>query len=141
MGARLALALAVAVATACVDSQTAITSVADAVSSLTITVDRDGPGSLPAGTGPVAMEVGDSVALSATATNVLGLAVWGVAVTWSSSDPSVVEVGATGVAKALDAGSAEVYAAAEGTAATVHVVVSDTTTLPPPAPAGQTEGS
>jgi hypothetical protein len=120
-------------AAACAESGTTITSISGAVASLTITVESDGSGGVPAAADPLALDVGDSVELSATGTNTLGLAVSGVAVTWSSSAPSVVAVDASGVAEALSAGEANVHAAAEGVEATIQVVVSDATTVPPPA--------
>jgi hypothetical protein len=129
--AALAMLAGIAVFASACDSTTVVTTVSDAVASLTITADHGGVTGGPAGGGPISMEVGDSVALSATATNALGLAVWGVAVTWSSSAPSVVQVGADGVADALSAGEADVYAATEGASASIHIVVSDTTTVPP----------
>jgi hypothetical protein len=132
VGERTALALLVALAAVCSESGTAITSVSGAVASLTITVESDGPSGMP-GQGPIAMEVGDSVTLSATATNAIGMAVSGVSATWSSSAPTVVQVSSAGVADALTAGEADIYASAEGPTATIHVVVSDTTTVPPPA--------
>ena len=127
-----ALALLTALGAAC-GSETAIMGVGDAVASLTITSDTDGPGGAPAAAGPVTLEVGESVGLSATGTNALGLAVSGVPVTWSSSAPSVVHVGSDGVATALAAGSADVYAAVDGISATVRIVVTSTVTVPAPA--------
>ena len=133
-GARTALVLLVSVLAACGGSDTAITGVADAVASLTITVETEGPSPGPAGGGPIAMAVGDSLALSATATNALGLAVSGVAATWSSSAPEVVHVDATGTATALAPGQADVFAAVDGVTATLRVVVGSTPTVPPPTP-------
>ena len=132
LGRRIALAVLVAASTAaCAESGTTVTSISGAVASLTITVEGEGPGGTPAAGGPLAMDVGEIVELSATGTNTLGLAVSGVAVMWSSSAPSVVAVDASGVAEALSAGEANVYAAAEGVEATIQVVVTDATTVPP----------
>jgi hypothetical protein len=134
LGSRAALAILVTLAAACAESWTTITFVSNAVGALTITAEGDGPSGMPAPTAPLAMEVGDSVALSATATNPLGLAVSGVAATWSSSAPSVVAVDASGVAEALAPGEATIDASLDGTAtATIRVVVTDATAVPPPA--------
>jgi len=108
-----------------------MTGVADVVASLTITVDDHGVGVTPGSGAPLAMEVGDSLALSAIGTNALGLAVSGVSPVWSSSEPSVVAVSGTGVAKALAAGAADIQATVDEVTAFVSVVVSDTTTAPP----------
>ena len=134
LGARVALVLIVSIMAACGASDTAITGVSDVVASLTITVETEGPAPVPAGGGPIAVEVGDSLALSATATNAIGLAVSGVAATWSSSAPAVVDVDATGTAAALAPGQADVFATVDGVTATVRVVVASTPTVPPPTP-------
>jgi hypothetical protein len=132
LGLRAALAILVPLAAACAESWTTITVVSSAVAALTITAEGDGPSGMPAPTAPLAMEVGDNVALSATATNPLGLSVSSVAATWSSSAPSVVAVDASGVAEALAAGEATIDASLDGAAtATIQVVVTDT--IPPPA--------
>jgi len=104
------------------------------VASLTITVDDHGVQTTPGSAAPLALEIGDTLALSATATNALGLAVSGVSPIWSSSASSIVAVSGTGVAKALAVGSAEVQATVDEVTAFVSVVVSDTTTAPPPGP-------
>jgi len=133
LGSRAAPALLVTLAAACTESWTTITFVSNAVAALTISAEGDGPSGMPAPTAPLAMEVGDSVALSATATNPLGLAVSSVAATWSSSAPSVVAVDASGVAEALAAGEATIDASDGAVTATIQVVVTDTTAVPPPA--------
>ena len=124
------LALLTALATAC-GTETAITGIGDAVASLTITADPDGPGGVAATSGPVETEVGETVALSATGTNALGLAVSSVSATWSSSAPGIVDVGADGVATALAAGSADVQATANDVTATIRIVVTDPTAATP----------
>lgn len=129
LGALVPLVLLV---TACGGSETAITGVSDAIASLTITVEHEG--GVPAAEQSIAMNVGDSVELSATATNALGLAVSNVSATWSSSAPAVVQVGSDGVATALAPGAADVYATIDGVTATVRVVVNQTTPVPPPTP-------
>ena len=128
-----ALVLLTVLGAAC-GGDTAITGVGSTVASLTITADADGPGGTPAASGPIALRVGESVSLSATGTNALGLAVSGVTATWSSSAPSVVQVGSDGVATALAAGSADVYAVVDGVSAAVQIVVTDDSVVPPPAP-------
>lgn len=122
-GGPFALAVLVAVVAAC-GSETAATGVTNAVASLTITVQDQGSGAPSPGT-PLALAVGDSLALSATATNALGFAVSGVVAVWSSSAPSIVTVSGTGVAKALAAGSADVSASVDDVSATVRIGVSD----------------
>jgi hypothetical protein len=125
-GALGALVLLVA---ACGGSGTTITGVSDAVASLTITVEQEG--GVPTAEQSIEMNVGDSVELFATATNALGLAVSNVSATWSSSAPAV-QVGSDGVAKALAPGAADIYATIGDVVATMRVVVSQTTTVPPP---------
>lgn len=124
--------VAAAVLAACADSGTTITGVSDTAASLTITV--EGQLGTPPGGAPLALEVGDAATLAATAINALGLAVPGVAANWSSSAPTVVQVDPSGAVEALSAGSADVMASVSGAAATIRVVVSDTVTVPVPAP-------
>lgn len=120
--------VAALVLAACAESGTTVTGVADTAASLTITV--AGQVGTPAGA-PLELDVGETAALAATATNALGLAVSGVAAAWSSSAPSVVQVDPSGGVLALAAGSADVIAAVPGAAAAIRVVVSDTTTVSP----------
>lgn len=56
------------------------------------------------------LEVGDSVALTATVTDARGAVIHEASTMWSSSDSSVVTVSQTGVAHAVDAGTAAVRA-------------------------------
>ena len=130
---RTTVVLLAAIAAAC-STETAITGVGSTVASLTITAEADGPAGAPPAGGPIEMDVGESVSLSATGTNALGLAVSDVAASWSSSAPAVVEVGADGVATALSPGSADVSATAGDISASVRIVVRDSEVAAPAAP-------
>lgn len=123
-GALAALPLALLVG-GCGGSDTAIAGVSDAIASLTITVESES--GVPATGQSIVMDVGDSIELSATATNALGLAVSSASALWSSSAPTVVHVASDGVATALASGSADVQATIDELVATVRVVVNPTT--------------
>jgi alpha-amylase len=126
-----ALPMLAALSTACSESASTIVGVNGIAADLTITVqDAD----MGAGSGALALDVGESASLAAVATNALGLAVGGVVPTWSSSDYAVVEVSQAGVVTAVAAGSATVYASAGGVSAGLTVVVTQPETVPPPAP-------
>ena len=119
-------------AVACAESATTIVSITGEATTLTITVSDLGSGQT---TEPLALEMGDSVSLTATATNALGLSVAAEAVTWSSSDSSVADVGSTGLVKAVGQGRADIYAEVGGAAAVLPVLVNETATTIPPAAA------
>lgn len=116
--------LAVAALGSCVASS-AITGVNGAVDHLTISVDPP----LTTGSG-VTILVGESVTLSATAVNALGLPVGAVTVTWSSEDDAIVTVTADGVVEGVSAGSTKVFASAQGVTGSVTITVEE-----PPSPA------
>jgi hypothetical protein len=127
------LPVVVSSAMAC-DTASTIVGVNGVAAELTITV-RDDGSDLPSG--PVetlTLEVGQNASLAAVATNALGLAVSGTAVTWSASDYAVIEVTSDGVVTAVGAGSAEVYASAGEVSARLPVVVTAPEVVPPPQP-------
>jgi hypothetical protein len=72
--------------------------------------------------------VGDSVTFSADVRDANGQPLSGVALTWSSSAPDVIDIGASGVGHALRTGSSNVTATA-----TAEGVTSNTATLDVPA--------
>lgn len=126
-------------AVACAESDSTIVSITGVATTLTISVSDLGSSQAAQ---PLALEMGDSVSLTATATNALGLAVAVEAVTWSSSDFSVADVAATGLVRAVGPGSADICAEVSGAAAVLPVLVNDTaTTIPPAAAAAMPVGS
>jgi len=70
------------------------------------------------------MAVGDSAALTATLRDAAGHAMTGVAVTWSSSDSTIVAVTTAGMAHARLSGTATIRAMAEGEHDTLGITVS-----------------
>lgn len=117
-----------ALASACAEFGTAVAVLDDAAASLTISVEGNGAGPIPE---QVTLAVGDSVALAATGTSVLGLAVQIGAVTWASSNALVAQVSTNGVLRAVGPGTAGILAAADGVTASLTAVVNDTVTVFP----------
>jgi len=117
-----ALALVASVAAAC-DTAPTVVDVSGVAVDLAITVHDDGARMPGDGAGPITLAVGQTVSLGAVATNVLGLAMGDVAVTWSSSNAAVAEVSPEGVVTAVGEGTAEVQATAGELSATRSVVV------------------
>ena len=74
------------------------------------------------------MTVGQTVAATATTRDASGATLTGRTVTWTSSNPSVAVVNASGVVTAVSAGSAQVQATSEGVSASATLSV----TNPPP---------
>ena|SRR5688572_11860940 len=89
------------------ESSTAIAMVRDVATSVSITASV---GSEPSRE-QLVLEVGDTVTLSAMATNPLGLAVPAARVTWTSADTSVARIDASGLVSAVGVGTAEIRAA------------------------------
>ncbi len=114
-------ALVGSISLAACNTPTAMAVAQDVATSLSIVV-NDGTPSESAG---LVLEVGDTISLSAVATNPLGMAVPTGAVTWSSSDESVVQIDASGLVTAVGAGGAEVHATAGEASSTLGAVVSD----------------
>jgi uncharacterized protein YjdB len=78
--------------------------------------------------------VGDSVRLTATATDAHGVTVPGVIWTWSSSDTVILRVGPSGTVSAMGPGSATIRATADGQRGSA-VVLAVEESPPPSAPA------
>ena len=70
-----------------------------------------------------ALALGDTVRLSAEATDAQGAPIPGVRVTWSSSDESVATVDSTGLVRAVGGGGATITAAAGSVSASAGVTV------------------
>jgi uncharacterized protein YjdB len=70
------------------------------------------------------LQTGDSFQLSATLRNADGAVVSGPSVTWSTTDPAVASVSATGLVEALTSGSANISASAGGAIGWASVSVS-----------------
>ena len=109
-GAVLLLSLLVA---ACGESDPVMVDVTGATSSLSITVEYLNATQPSGSADRLELAVGDSVLLSATGVNALGYALGQVAVTWSSSDASVMSVTTDGVLTAVAPGSAEITASVD----------------------------
>jgi len=73
--------------------------------------------------GAVTLVLGDTTTLSATLTDSTGSALFGRAITWSSSDAAVATVLVTGFVRAVAAGTATITATCEGHSATAVVTV------------------
>ena len=71
----------------------------------------------------VSLAVGDTATLSATLTDSSGSALFGRAITWSSSDPTVATVLVTGFVRGITAGTATITATCEGHSGTAVVTV------------------
>ena len=102
-----------------------IVGVNDVVDGLSISVD-------PPTTSPseVSIGVGESVVLSATAVNALGLPVGEATVTWSSEDAAVASVSAGGVVVGVSPGATRVIATTNGVAAALPITVRDDSVIP-----------
>jgi len=118
-----------ALATGCAGSDTTMVAVNDVPAELSISVDATTPGQIVVAGDELVMEVGDSVTLTATATNALGVTVPTAGVTWSSSDTGVAQVGASGVVVAVGPGNANILAESGGVTGGVRAVVNDTVPL------------
>jgi len=116
-----ALALVGTMVLAACESTTAMSVTQDVATSLSIVV-NDGD---PQDAGPLVLEIGDTISLSAVATNPLGLAVPSGAVTWLSSNTTVVEVDASGLVSAVGVGSAEIRAASGEAVSSLPALVND----------------
>lgn len=124
-GAGLAL-IALASLGAC-ESSTAVAVAQDIVTSLAITMNGGNPSR---SADPLVLELGDTITLSAVATNPLGLAVPGAAVTWSSSNSTVAQIDDAGLVTAVGTGNAEIQAASGQAVSSIPTVVHDTAAFP-----------
>jgi hypothetical protein len=111
-----------AIVAAC-DSTTAVAPTQNVATSLTIVANDGGSAQ------QLALELGDTLTLSAVATNPLGLAVPAGAVAWSSTDAAVVQVDASGFVSAVGVGTADIRASAGEAVSSLQAVVSDTTSF------------
>jgi hypothetical protein len=102
-------------------SPTAMSVTQDVATSLSIVVN----GGDPRNAGPLVLEVGDTMSLSAVATNPLGLAVPSGSVTWLSSNAAVAEVDASGLVSAVGVGSAEIRATSGEAVNSLPTIVND----------------
>jgi hypothetical protein len=116
-----ALALAGSMMLAACGSPTAMSVTQDVATSLSIVVN----GGDPRNAGPLVLEVGDTMSLSAVATNPLGLAVPSGSVTWLSSNAAVAEVDASGLVSAVGVGSAEIRATSGEAVNSLPTIVND----------------
>ncbi len=106
------------------ESSTAIGVAHDVATSLSITVNGAGPGQ--GASDQLVLELGDTITVSALATNPLGLAVSPASVTWSSTNTSVAQINAAGQVSAVGVGTAEIRAAAGEAVSSLPTIVSDT---------------
>ncbi|MBA4155855.1 MAG: Ig-like domain-containing protein [Gemmatimonadetes bacterium] len=83
------------------------------------------------------LAVGDSVRLTATATDANGVVVEGVSFTWIASDSAVAAVSGGGVVRGVGVGAATITAAAGSVSATAAIQVVSGGTAPPPSPSPQ----
>jgi uncharacterized protein YjdB len=120
-----ALALMGSMALAACESTTAMSVTQDVATSLSIVV----AGGDVQDAGLLILEVGDTISLSAVATNPLGLAVPSGTVTWLSSNTTVAEVDASGLVSAVGVGSAEIRASAGEAVSSLPTLVNDSTSF------------
>ena len=80
----------------------------------------------------VSLVVGDTTRLRASLTDSTGSALFGRAITWSSSDNGVATVLATGSVRAIAAGSVTITATTEDRSSTAVVTVNPAPPAPPP---------
>ena len=125
LSSRMLVLLALSAA-ACAESDLLVVQVNGEAAALTITVDYLEVNQLVGSAERLVLAVGDSVSLSATALNALGLVVGQVPVTWSSSDSSVVEITDAGLVRAVASGTAEILASADEVAASLATLVTET---------------
>ena len=81
-----------------------------AAGSARVTVDAGPPTSLEVRPGSATVGIGETLQFEARVEDAGGTPVPGAAVTWSGSDPTVLEVGADGSVRGLSLGTATVYA-------------------------------
>lgn len=117
---------------ACGESDAMMVGVSDVPETLSITVDYLAPGRQLDSPEQLVLEVGDSVSVSATALNALGLAIGDAAVTWLSSDAGVVDVTAGGLVTAIAAGVAEISASVDGVSTSLQTLVNGEVVAPIP---------
>lgn len=96
----------------------------------TTTVTAPTPASVSVTAPSSTMNTGTTMLASATVYDSTGTAISGAAVTWSTSDASIVTVSASGVVSALAAGTVSVSAASGSAKGSVSITVS----APPPPP-------
>lgn len=119
---RYALIVALAFTAACA-TDSVVVQIGGTATELSITVTPDQPGATASSLARLDLEVGEGVALAATALNALGQPVGGSSVTWGSSNAAVASVDANGAVTAVGAGSAELFASSNDIFATLPVTV------------------
>ncbi|MGE0161467.1 MAG: Ig-like domain-containing protein [Gemmatimonadales bacterium] len=112
-------ALVGSVSVAACDAPTAMTVAQDVAASLSIVANRN------ASADDLVLEVGDTITVSAVATNPLGLTVPAGAVTWSSSNTAVAEIDGTGLVSAVGVGTADIRAATAEAVSSLTTIVND----------------
>jgi Big-like domain-containing protein len=116
-GAMTAVSVGTAIVSVRIDgkSDSATVSVVDAaVASVSVRSAEDGP-----------LLIGKDRTLSAVATDASGRVLARRPITWSSSDPGVAKVSASGTVTAIRPGNAQISAATEGQSATVTIVATE----------------
>jgi hypothetical protein len=103
------------------ESSTAISVAQDVATSLSIVVAGQGS------SGPLLLELGDTISVSAVATNPLGFTVPPGTIAWSSSNTAVAEIDGAGLVSAVGVGTAEIRAAAGEAVSSLQTIVNDTT--------------
>lgn len=113
--------------------EASITALNNAPTQLSITLSPGGTGSPPSPASTLALEVGDTADLVATALDAIGQPVAGAAISWSTTNGAVASVEDDGTVAALSAGSAQIVAEVDAVFQTVDVTVTE--------PAGPPTGS
>jgi hypothetical protein len=124
-----------AVALSACDSTDAIVAVNGVADTITITLAAPAIGQRIGAITELSLAVGDSATLQATALNALGFALGGLSFTWSTQAAGVASVSGQGLVRGVSPGATFVSASADGVGSSVLVSVTDTTSLPPAAPA------
>lgn len=117
-----ALLVAVAFTAACA-TDSVIVEIGGTATELSITVTPDEPGATATSPARLDLQVGQEVALAATALNALGQPVGDAPVTWGSTNSAIASVDGSGSVSAVAAGSAELFATSNDIFATLPVTV------------------
>jgi glucose/arabinose dehydrogenase len=90
-------------------------------------------------TGPgAAVQVGQTLQLTATAKDAGGGTISGASFTWSSADQNIATVTSAGLVTGVAEGQAQITATADGISGSLPITVSTTTPPPPPPPGSDT---
>lgn len=105
--------------------EASITALNNAPTQLSITLSPGSSGGPPSPATTLALEVGDTADLVATALDAIGQPVAGASISWSTTNAAVATVDDNGTVAAVSAGSAEVVAEVDAVFRTLDVTVTE----------------